>query len=173
MNKKQILAAAMYVIVAMAAGTVKAQASKQISFHSGLNLIETAIARFDPDFAINTKLMRNFRKDFPKAKDATWYTLKDGYVATFDDGGMKHMAGYDLSGKWQYSIISYGVKNLPESVRSRVRSVYYDYTISFVQEITVHGQTIFLVHIEDEHTLKTVRVMEDGMDTIEEFNKSI
>jgi hypothetical protein len=52
-----------------------------------------------------------------------------------------------------------------------VKSNYYDYTITVVQEITLHSQTIYLVHMQDETTWKVLKVADGEMSIIEDFNK--
>ena len=58
-------------------------------------------------------------------------------------------------------------------VRALVKTTYYDYTISHIDEIhlTEQSNTIYLVLIEDDKTFKTIRVCDGEMEEIHELVK--
>jgi len=62
---------------------------------------------------------------------------------------------------------------LPTEVRALVKKTYYDYTISHIDEVHHAEQpnTIYLVLIEDDKTLKTIRVCDGEMEEIHELSK--
>ncbi len=54
-----------------------------------------------------------------------------------------------------------------------LKSQYYDYTITLVEEIeTPMKPLVYVVHMEDSTTLKNVRVSEKEMEVLEEYKKS-
>ncbi len=53
-----------------------------------------------------------------------------------------------------------------------VKSQYYDYTITLVEEIEVPMKPlVYVVHMEDSATLKNVRVSDREMEVLEEYKK--
>jgi len=159
-------------LIAMAAGSnVNAQTTKNISFLTDVKTMEKAIALSEPSDAINSRAKRDFRRSYPDVDDAQWYAFKDGFAAKFNDNGSEHMVTYNRIGDWQYTISNYDEKKLDENVRALVKSTYYDYTITLVQEITLHNQTIYVIHMQDATTWKTLKVADGEMSILEDFNK--
>jgi hypothetical protein len=62
---------------------------------------------------------------------------------------------------------------MPRDVRGMVKSEYYDYTITVVEEIEERMKPlVYVVHLEDSTTLKNIRVCERDMEVIEEYKKT-
>jgi hypothetical protein len=120
---------------------------------------------------VNTKALRYFKKQYKDINDEKWYTLSNGYLAEFNANSSKNLVVYDKKGNWKFTISYYDEKNLPPEIRSIVKPTYYDYTISRVEEIHVNDKIIYLVHIQNETSLKTVRVCNGEMELMEEFNR--
>jgi len=170
--KKNHLFIAAILLIAMAAGSnVNAQTTKNISFLTDVKTMEKAMALSEPSDAINSRAKRDFRRSYPDVDDAQWYAFKDGFAAKFNDDGYEHMVTYNRVGDWQYTISNYDEKKLDENVRALVKSTYYDYTITLVQEITLHDQTIYVIHMQDATTWKTLKVADGEMSILEDFNK--
>jgi hypothetical protein len=76
---------------------------------------------------------------------------------------------FDKKGRFLYSISYYGEKELPAAVREQVKPVYYDYTILSVEEVKLDDHSIYFINMEDETTLKTVRVNDDDMTVVSDL----
>jgi hypothetical protein len=62
---------------------------------------------------------------------------------------------------------------MPREIRGIVKSQYYDYTITLVEQIEeTHKPLVYVVHLEDAATLMNVRVSEREMEVMEEYVKS-
>jgi hypothetical protein len=85
--------------------------------------------------------------------------------------GAEHRVFYDKKGYWDATIKYYDEKKLPPDVRAIVKSTYYDYSITSVQEIQKGNKIVYLVHMQDATTLKSVKVCDGEMEVIAEFNK--
>lgn len=121
---------------------------------------------------INVKAVRDFTQSFRLAENVHWYKVPDGVMVYFTENNIKTKAGYDKNGNWLYSLRSYAEKYLPRDVRARVKSIYYDYSITWVNEITKERQHTYLVQLQDNSSCKTIRVCEDEeMEVVEEFVK--
>ena len=121
--------------------------------------------------SVNTKAVKNFNKSF-KGVDANWFQTKEGSIAEFKKDGIVTRIDYDHKGRFIAMIRHYSEDKLPRDVRHLVKSTYYDYNIFLVVEVTFDNKTAYLVKMEDEKTLKTIRVVDGEMDVYEDFNKS-
>jgi hypothetical protein len=122
--------------------------------------------------SISTKAVKDFTKNFKKAGNAGWFVIPDGYVAEFNQDEIKTKVYYDRKGRWIGNLRSYLEDKMPRDIRHRVKSHYYDYTIYYVQEVTVADKIAYLVKIADKTSWKTIRILDGEMDEIESFEKS-
>lgn len=121
---------------------------------------------------VNQKAMRDFKKTFKAVSNEKWYSIKDGFLAEFSLNTSKNRVVYDNKGNWKFTVSYYDEKSLPAEIRAIVRPVYYDYTIARVEEVHAEGKIIYVVHVQNESSLKTLRVCEGEMDLIEDLPKS-
>src|SRR5436190_6151099 len=98
---------------------------------------------------IHHRAVEDFHKSFKGITNEQWSKLNDGYIARFTEDSMQIRVNYNRKGNWQYTIRYYGEKKLPLEVRSMVKSVYYDYTISRVAEIHMDDQPVYILYIQD------------------------
>jgi hypothetical protein len=129
-----------------------------------------------PEFInnISVNAVRDFIKRFTERSDTRWYKLPDGsFLARFEDTNIAYRAAYTSRGAWIYTIQTYHEKQLPRDVRAQVKSTYYDYAITQVEEINHINNdfTVYIVHMKDDTCWKTVRVSDGQMDLIETLYK--
>lgn len=120
-------------------------------------------------YKISFKAVSHFMTTYPEATDAQWEIVKDGYIANFASNSSSTKIYYNKKGTWLHSINQYDESKLPKSVRARVKSTYYDYTINLVKEVNVDRKDplpIYLVYIQDGETYKTIRVCDGEMEEI-------
>ena len=121
---------------------------------------------------ISAKAIKNFQKTFQGVTDAKWYRTKSGdNLVKFNAGSVPYMVAYNPKGRWNYTILNYDEKKLPADVRKIVKSSYYDYSIEHVSEVHVQDQIVFMVTIQDETTLKIVRVSNGEMDKVTNYTR--
>jgi hypothetical protein len=128
---------------------------------------------------INVKVVRHFSKSFKLAENVHWFTVSDGLMAYFTENGIKTRSGYDKKGNWLYNLRTYTEEYLPREVRTQVKTVFYDFSISCVKEfsiscvkeITNARQIIYVVLIEDKNSFKNIRVCDEEMEVAEELIK--
>lgn len=120
---------------------------------------------------ISTKAVKDFSKTYKTAENTKWAKIQDGFMAHFTQDGIEKRTYYDQRGNWHFTISYYDEKKLPKYVRAMVKSTYYDYAISTVQELQIEDKVIYIIHMQDDTSWKTVRVCEDEMDVIENFTK--
>jgi len=162
-------------------GAAYAQSSSSLYVITDTKTFGNSIAAFDEKNlntysgedanAINANAVKSFTKNFKNASDAKWSKIVDGFTATFTADGAENRCYYDKYGNWHFTVVTYEEKKLPKDIRSRVKSIYYDYSISIAQEVHVADKTIYLIHMQGDTCWKTVRVSDEDMEEIETLNK--
>ncbi len=123
---------------------------------------------------VNTKALKNFKKSYKNAADEKWEKNDEGFTAEFTLNNIANMVFYDKKGNWEASIKNYHEDKFDRNVRAIVKEKYYDYKITYVQEIETAatlGTPTYMVHIEGDNDFKIIRVSDDAMDVYEEFGK--
>lgn len=120
---------------------------------------------------LSTKAARDFATRFPEV-EGKWFAAKNGFVVRFVLDSIGCRAAYDSRGYWVYTIKVYEEAKMPKAVRHLVKSTYYDYTITQIEEIDrPNEQKVYLVHMCDADTWMNVQVRDGEMIVVEEFKK--
>jgi uncharacterized protein YkuJ len=179
--KKNLILAVAGLISLMAINTAAWAQTKNISKNEGMKILpahDSATPALSYRVAgklelINTRVARNFEKNFMPVTNVTWYEMSDGYRATFELNKIQTWVNYDRKDNWLHTIRIYGEKELTAEVRHQVKSAYYDHVIKFVHEIEQPGNIItYIVHLEGEKTLIDLKLCNDEMKVLKEFVKS-
>ena len=120
---------------------------------------------------ISSRAVRNFEKSYRGVTNAQWFEMKYGFTASFKLDGDVNRIYYDKRGNWIATIKCYDEKKMPHDVRATVKSIYYDYRITSVDEIRTGDKIVYLVHMQDATTWKNVKVCDGEMEVTAEFNK--
>ena len=128
---------------------------------------------YSPDAKnINAKAIKDFQGRFNGASNTMWFTDDNGFVSYFVKDGYGNRAFYDKKGRWQYSLLFYGEDKLPRDIRATVKSTYFDFAITLVEEVQTTEGMAYLIHVEDKSNIKILRVSKDGeMDIMQELTK--
>lgn len=123
---------------------------------------------------IHVKAMRDFIKRNKTAANANWMVVENGFVVKYTDKkNSRCRTVYNCKGEFSYTVRQYFENTLQRDVRAMIKSQYYDYTITLVEEIEQSLKPlIYVVHMEDATTLKNIRVSEREMEVIEEYTKA-
>lgn len=123
---------------------------------------------------VNTKAVKDFRKSYKSAVDEQWSKNADGLSAGFTLNGIKNTIFYNKKGSWAGSLKGYTEDKLARNIREIVKREYYDYKITYVQEVEIpssRGEATYIVHLEDENTIKQVRISDNQMEVYREYSK--
>lgn len=127
-----------------------------------------------PVSSVHARVIRDFVLRFDRVSTARWMPEKKGSTMYFTKDGFNNRAGYDANGRWLYTLVSYDEGQLPRDIRATVKQEYYDYAITVVQEIQNSNGRAYFVHLEDEKTIRIVKVNpEREMETVDEFHKQL
>jgi hypothetical protein len=120
---------------------------------------------------LSTKAARDFAERFPEI-EGKWFAAKNGFVVRFVLDSIGCRAAYDNRGMWVYTIKVFPEAKMPRNVRHLVKSTYYDYTITQVEEIDRPNEPkVYLVHMCDANTWMNVQVRDGEMLVVEQFKK--
>lgn len=122
--------------------------------------------------SINAKAVKDFGKTYKHAANASWFELSDGYMAKFEKDGVTTKVYYDSKGRLLGNIQSYFENKLARDIRHQVKSSYYDHNISYIHELTVGTDKVYLVKLEGKSDWKTVRIADGEMAEVESFQKA-
>jgi hypothetical protein len=121
---------------------------------------------------LNDRAERNFRRGFGKAYNPKWIEKEDGYRAKFAENEVSYMVDYDRKGNWVNTISNYNESHLDTHITDAVKMSFPGYAIVHVTEIKKGKATIYLVKIDNQKLLKTIRVENGEMDVYEAYIKS-
>jgi hypothetical protein len=120
----------------------------------------------------NDKAERNFRREFREVYNPKWIEKEDGFRAKFVEKDISYMVDYDKKGNWLNTILNYNEDHLDSHVANAVKMVFPGYVIVHVTEIKKGKAKIYLVKIDNQKLLKTIRVENGEMDVYESYIKS-
>jgi hypothetical protein len=122
--------------------------------------------------SVNIDVANAFRRTFPGAQQLQWYKYDKDYIAKFILKDMDHNSLFRKNGVMIYDI-SYGYeKNLPENVKELVSKAYDNYKIIRSINIKAQGRDIWMVKMEGMKKYMMVRVEDNEVEEVEEFNKA-
>jgi len=121
---------------------------------------------------IHIRAVRDFLKRYKDVPDAEWVVIDEGFVVKYAGNGRRCRTVYNKNGLYLYTIRQYAEALMPRDVRAIVKSRYYDYIITLIEEIERPSTPIvYVVHIEDATTLKNVQVSEGAIEIMDEYIK--
>jgi hypothetical protein len=131
------------------------------------------IANSDEVVMPESKAVKNFKRSHPDVSNESWRIENDYYFVSYKTGDISYKIAYTPDGHVDYSLKMYKENGLPSRVRSAVKSTYYDYQITDVQELDLKTETIYLIKITDTYTWKTIRVNNGDLEEIENYSTVI
>ncbi|PWT76648.1 MAG: hypothetical protein C5B59_05925 [Bacteroidetes bacterium] len=180
--KKNILTTALVFTVAILAVASKANAQgsankQKVSYPEKLIIsdntsnpaaVKDALAKSK----INVKALLDFQKAFTNIGNEKWYKENYGYSARFFENGIQNDVSYSDKGERLYQMKQFNENNLSRELRTQIKTAFYDCSVKWVHEIIFPHKTVYIVLIEDEATLKNIRIGDDEMEVVEEVTKS-
>jgi hypothetical protein len=121
---------------------------------------------------INSKAIKDFTAKFGAGLNEYWFKVSDGFVSNFRVDGFLNRVYYDRKGRWQFTVKAYAENKLPTDIRAIVKSTYYDYKITMVEEVRSTDRLVYIIHQEDPKHIMKLRIFEDGeLDIMENFDR--
>lgn len=124
---------------------------------------------------VSSKAIRHLNRTYKNVDSVKWSKLTDGkggFAACFATEGIQTMVRYDKQGNFECCFREYFEDKLPREIRHRVKSLYYDFTICFIKEVTMYGNTVYIITLEDKASWKNILVTEYNIVVLIEFSKT-
>lgn len=116
------------------------------------------------------KIIKDFTAQFTSTPTITF--TNDGYIASSVVDGHQVSAAYNKKGNRIYSIVRYTPDNLAKNIVDIVKGTYDKYFITSMEKIEEPNvKPVFIVHLTNANSVKTVRVTEDGTELLQNFRK--
>jgi hypothetical protein len=121
---------------------------------------------------INSKAIKDFQERYNNIKNAMWFSDQNGFESYFVQNGFGNRVFYGKKGLWLYSLILHTEHELPSDIRASIKSIYFDFAITLVEEVqTIYG-VIYIVNLEDKSNIKILIVNDLGeINILSELNK--
>ena len=121
---------------------------------------------------INSKAIKDFQERYNNIKNAMWFSDKKGFESYFVQNGFGNRAFYGKKGHWLYSLILHTEQELPSDVRASIKSIYFDFAITLVEEVQTNYGSFYIVNLEDKSDIKILKVNDLGeINILLEINK--
>ena len=161
---KQLFSTFAILLIAVMVNNANAQHKSFTSVSNELNYdaIGSAVNAAD----VSTKALKDFSRSFKNAANEKWYTVSDGFLASFNDNGIETKVAYNKKGVWHSTVRTLDETQLPFAIRDVVKSTYYDSKILVAYEIKHSDGVVYIIKTEDSKTLKTLRVIDGGIEII-------
>ena len=116
------------------------------------------------------KVMKDFNAQFTVTPTIT--ILDNGFMASSVVDGRKVNATYNKKGNRVYSIVRYTTADLDKNIVDVVKYDYNEYFITSMEKIQQPGfDDVYLVHLVNPTSIKTVRVNGDETELIQDLKK--
>lgn len=120
---------------------------------------------------VNSKALRHFTKSYQNPSEVRWVKLTTGFRVHFTSDGIDTRIYYNEKGTHEATVRYYYEKDMSPAIRHQVKTIYYDFKIFLITEITADHKTAYLVKMEDQICWKTVRIADNEMEVAEEYLK--
>ena len=116
------------------------------------------------------KVIKDFNAQF--ALTPTIIILNNGFMASTVIDGRKVSSAYNKKGNRVYSIVRYTSADLDKNIVDVVKEGYDKYFITSMEKVQQPGfDDVFLVHLTNSNSIKTVRVNGDETELIQNLKK--
>lgn len=138
--------------------TDRREFSESILYWSALESRE-ASGNFLPDArTVKARALTDFQVRFNDVSEVKWFSDNNGFTSYFMKDGFNDRAFYSKNGRWMFSVIYQTEKQLPKDIRAAIKSVYYDWNITVVEEVQSAQGKGYLVYLEDKSNIRILKV---------------
>ena len=108
---------------------------------------------------VNIKAVRDFVKNFKHVEHEKWYRISDGFVASFTQDSIQMKVFYGKKGRRHCVLSAFRENQVPNEIRSAIKSKYYDYDIIVAYEIKFGNDSSYIAKIETATSLKIIQLL--------------
>jgi hypothetical protein len=116
-------------------------------------------------------IVKDFSRRCKESATGNWYKMpKGGYAVKFIRGDAWYRIDYNAKDEWVTTVCIRSEPQLPENIRNKVGYAYSGYTITRVEEVEYvkNIDTAYVVHLEDNGTIKVICICNGRIETLED-----
>jgi hypothetical protein len=106
-------------------------------------------------------ILDEFDQQFAGAENIKWSRLNKNFLSTFKKDDQEFRVLFTPQAKLVYKISFGKEKHLPVHLRKAVKRMYVEFVISAAIKVEEAGRTVWVIHLEDEKNLVTIKVLDD------------
>lgn len=120
---------------------------------------------------IPIRAIRNFIAKYNDVANLHWYTIEEGFIAKFVADDIEVRTEFDTKGFWTETINTYNEENMPSAIKDIVKYSYKDFNVIVAYKIENPKTSWFVIKIENQTQLKTLRIKDGEMEITGDFVK--
>jgi hypothetical protein len=128
-----------------------------------------AFSPFDP----NEKVLKAFNETFSTATEVRWEEFPKYFAVSFLSSGIRAKVNYDKEGNMISSLRYYNPQLLPLYILNKVSQENPKKKLFGVTEVTVGGNIVYYIKMEDNTCWYTLKIDTDGNSQIVEKYKKV
>ena len=129
------------------------------------------MAAINVDLNAKNKAFKNFNRSNKNAMNVTWSNVQGGFIAHFSKPDLDRRVVYNKRGVLQYNLDTYMEERLPTDIRNLVKQQYYNCKILVCYTYEINGGPVYIVKMEDNKTIKTVKIFKDEIIDTENYSR--
>jgi hypothetical protein len=135
-------------------------------------LVQVAGAKPGTALYVEAKVVRSFNRFFHEDTPATWSVNEKGYTAHFTSEDRTALAFISSNGQMEYTVFYGREKDLPADEKELIRSRYFDYKVSAVQEVNRGRERAWVVVLESGNIIRKVKIADGEITEMERMEKN-
>lgn len=121
----------------------------------------TVNAQDIPASKVPAKIIADFQKTYPQAKDVEWEMKGNYYQVDFDLGRYDHEISYEETGKVVKTKKEINPTQLPANISSVVKKKYPDYKVDKAEVTIWQGKSSYKIEIEQGWTKERELILDN------------
>lgn len=105
---------------------------------------------------------KSFAKMYPGVKDITWEKAAPFYVVTFKKDNVGVVAAYDKTGKWIETSSAFMVRDLPKSIKDKLKAQFQDAAVTDAVLMETNGAKFYKVKMKRRDRAEEVLLTPQG-----------
>lgn len=142
------------------------------SLSAQIVLKEVVITGKSTKAVVTKEVSESFSRLFKDAVAPEWYEVNKRYVVNFIYDDQRNRAVFTKGGSLVYHMVYAAENEIPEDVKSRVKSKYSNYDITFAVKVEQDDRKVWIINVENEAKILVLRIEEDDMIVLKNLKKS-
>jgi hypothetical protein len=116
--------------------------------------------------------LAEFQKQYPRAEKTKWRKESEGFVASFEDRNIKHLASFSTDGSCSKVVMTMDTKHVPDEVKLGVNKNLEGGRITKADHVFKIGQEeLFILEVEKDYEFFEIKFTAKGTLISKELKK--